>query len=332
MGPVGIVLIVIGVLLIGGIVSMLAVTLPISKKVYEGVLVRKDKDCWGRVCSAPDNEEQIAMWNIGVKWAEEQKEHMEEVQIENDGLRLFGEFYNYGGDKCVIILPGRCESLMYSYFFAAPYPKAGFNVLVIDNRAHGKSDGKYTTIGHKESGDILKWISFIENKYGIKEIYLHGICIGSAGAMLAMNNKDCPDSVKGLIAEGSFYTFRETFKTHMIRDKRPLFPVLDLVMLRLMKTTGMRVYRDSPARNVKFLRQPVLFIYSEKDVFSLPKMSEKLFKRCGSKDKHIAWFTDGNHSHIRLAHPVEYDNAVTAFITGTLPDKQIISALEEFRA
>ena len=39
---------------------------------------------------------------------------------------LIGEYFDFGKDRCVIILPGRCESLMYSYYFAPPYEKGVF--------------------------------------------------------------------------------------------------------------------------------------------------------------------------------------------------------------
>ena len=62
MGPVGIILIVAAVVLLGGLAAMLAVTIPIGKKVYHDNLVRTSPDKWGRACSFPDNEEQVQMW------------------------------------------------------------------------------------------------------------------------------------------------------------------------------------------------------------------------------------------------------------------------------
>ena len=86
-----IILIIAVLAVIGGFVAMLAVTLPISKKVYNDQLVRTSPEKWGRVCSAPENDEQLAMWNSGVRWAEENSKHCSEVMIENDGYRLYGE-------------------------------------------------------------------------------------------------------------------------------------------------------------------------------------------------------------------------------------------------
>ena len=138
-----IIIIVLILLLLGGIAAMLYKTLPIALRVYKQQLVRTSDKIWGRFCSAPENEEQLAMWNEGIAWGKENAKFMTEVKITNDGFDLYGEYYDFGGESCVIILPGRCESLMYSYYFALPYQKAGYNVLVIDTRCHGKSDGTH---------------------------------------------------------------------------------------------------------------------------------------------------------------------------------------------
>lgn len=310
-----IILFVVLLLLLPGIIVMLSKTLPISKKVYHAQLVRTEPEKWGRVCSAPENEEQMAMWNEGKKWAEANKELKNDVHIVNDGFNLYGEYYDFGKKRCVIILPGRCESLVYSYYFAHPYKLAGFNVLVIDTRCHGKSDGKYNTIGVKESDDVIAWSRFANEQFSNDEVYYHGICIGTAAGIFAITKKDCPDFVKGFVTEGCFVSFRETFKQHMIADKRPLFPVLDLVMLQINHYTKTNVYKDKPIRAIKRIKKDarVLFLYGKKDIFSLPHKSQKLFDACSAEDKKLVWFDKGGHSHLRINNTEMYDNAIIDF-------------------
>lgn len=315
MGPLEIILIVIAFLIISGFIAMLLYTVPIAKRVYQEQLVRTSKEKWGRVCSAPDNEEQFQMWNDGVKWAEENRDRMTEVETENDGFHLFGEYYDFGADRCVIILPGRCESLMYSYYFAEPYKKAGFNVLAIDTRCHGKSDGKYNTIGVKESRDVLRWARLAKEKLNNKEVWFHGICIGTSAGIFAMTDKDCPEYVKGFVTEGCFVSFRETFKRHMIAEKRPLFPVLDLVMLLINRHTGTNVYKDKPISAIKKLKPEtkVLFLYGKKDIFSVPEKTQQLFDACSAKNKKLVWFSEGGHSHLRINNTEKYDKVIFDF-------------------
>ena len=310
-----IVLIILAVLLLGGLAFMFIYTYPISKRVYKTQLVRTEPEKWGRVCSAPENEEQLQMWNAGIEWANQYREKVIEVETQNDGFKLYGEYFDFGGDKCVIILPGRCESLVYSYYFAAPYEKAGFNVLVVDTRCHGKSDGIYNTIGVKESGDVIAWSKLLHEQFGNKEVWYHGICIGTASAIFAITKNDCPEYVKGFVTEGCFVSFRETFKRHMIADKRPLFPVLDLVMLHINRHTKTNVYRDKPISAIKKIapEKRVLFLYGKQDIFSIPQKSQLLFDACSANDKKLVWFEKGGHSHLRINNTQEYDNAIINF-------------------
>ena len=315
MGFVGIVLLIAGVLVLGGFAAMLAYTFPIAKKVYNNQLVRTEPEKWGRVCSAPDNEEQLKMWNDGIAWMEPNRSKITEVSVESDGFKLYGEYFDFGSDRCVIILPGRCESLIYSYYFAEPYEKAGFNILVVDTRCHGKSEGKYNTIGVKESHDVLKWAELVHDKFSNKEVYIHGICIGTSSGIYALINKNCPEYLRGLVTEGCFVSFRETFKRHMMADNRPLFPVLDMVMLLINKHTGTNVYKDKPIRAIKHINHNarILFLYGKKDIFSIPEKSQKLFDACAATDKQLVWFEKGGHSHLRINNTEEYDNAIIKF-------------------
>lgn len=309
-----IILLVLLALLSFGLVSMLVATFPIANKVYKKQLVRTSSEVWGHSCSAPENEEQMAMWNEGLCWADGVKDFCSQEHIVNDGFNLYGEYYDFGSKSCVIILPGRCECLKYSYFYAKPYQDAGYNVLVIDTRCHGQSDGKYSSIGKNEHKDVLKWADFLIKEKGVEKICLHCICIGSASGILACVSKNCPKEIKEVVVEGVFTTFRESFKQHMVDLKKPIFPVCDEVMTLLFFKTGANVYSISPKRNLKKLRQRILFLHSKKDAFSKPDKAQWLFDNCASENKKLVWFEKGGHSHIRINNHNQYDTAITEFL------------------
>lgn len=313
------ILLILAALLLGGLIFMLIYTYPIAKRVYEDQLVRTSPEKWGRSCSFPDDAEQVQMWNEGVAWMERNRQRITQLQIENDGLQLFGQYFDFGADRCVIILPGRCESLVYSYYFAPPYEQAGFNVLVIDTRCHGMSDGKYNTIGVKESGDVLAWAKLAHERFGNREIYFHGICIGTSSGLFALRADRCPDYLRGLVTEGCYVSFPETFKRHMMALKRPLFPVLQLAMLQIYLHTGTNVYKDKPITAIGKIKTDcrVLFLYGEKDIFSIPEKSRQMFAACVSRDKKLVWFDRGGHSHLRINNTEKYDRAIIEFFGKT---------------
>ena len=306
---------ILGVILLGGLLFMLRYTNSIAKRVYADQLVRTSPEKWGRTCSFPDDAEQLQMWNDGIAWAERNRSRITELEIENDGFHLVGQYFDFGAKRCVIILPGRCESLVYSYYFAPPYEQAGFNVLVVDTRCHGLSDGTYNTIGVQESKDMLAWAKLVHERFDNREIYFHGICIGTSSGLFALEAEHCPEYLKGLVTEGCYVSFSETFKRHMMALNRPLFPVLQLVMRQIYRHTGTNVYKQKPITAIKKIRPDcrILFLYGEKDIFSIPKKSRQLFEACASKDKKLVWFEKGGHSHLRINNTQQYDQAIVDF-------------------
>lgn len=300
-------------LAVGSAVAMLIITNPIAEMVYRNHLVNPDPENRKRECSCVTNEEQVKMWETGLAWAEPHKDKMKEVSVTRDGLKFVGEYYDFGKKRAVIILPGRCECLVYSYFYAKPYEEAGFNVLVIDQRSYGLSDGEFNTIGMQECEDLRVWISFLEKEFDIHDIWLHSICVGSSTSVLLASRPDCPDSVKAMVLDGCFISFRESFKTHMEDLGRPTFPVLDEVMHKIKKYTGTNVYKIAPIRLMDKVKLPVLFLYGEKDIFSKPEKSKLLIAKCGSEHKEVEWFKEGAHSHLRFANPEQYDAAIKRF-------------------
>lgn len=309
------IIIVLAVLIVLGVpvVIMFKMTMPIAKKVCKDTLVKTSPEKWGRVCSAPDNEEQVAMWESGIRWAQTHREKMREVAITNDGLRLVGEYYDFGSDRCVLIVPGRCECLMYSYFYAQSYTDKA-NILVFDSRSHGLSDGDRSYLGFRENEDLLKWAEFAHDELGNKEIFFHGICIGAATVVQALALPHAQDYITKLILDGCYTTFYETFKNHMIHDKRPVHPVIDEIRHLLKKEIGVDMKKQGPIYLIDKVKTPTLFISTTLDKFSLPEKTKELFAKSGSVDKKLVWFDKGAHSHVRINNEEKYNAAVQEFI------------------
>ena len=151
-----ILLIIVGSLLVLGLLVSVVLTFIIAYIVYSKTLMRGKSGTWGREhCSEPGCVPLETMWTKGLEWQKGYASYIKELTIKSrDGLKLAAEWFDYGFDKTVIILPGRRETLVYSYYYANPYKEAGVNVLVIDQRAHGLSEGTYSTCGIKEADDV----------------------------------------------------------------------------------------------------------------------------------------------------------------------------------
>ena len=300
-------------LLVIGLGFLVASYLVASHMVYVKTLKRQTKDTWAREVPSELEERSVQMYNVGRQWATENAHRKHDVHIVNNGLNLYGEFYDFGSDKCVFVMSGRTESLTYGYYFAIPYAKCGYSVLVVDPRAHGFSDGEYNTVGFEESKDAAAWVNHIKEKFNVKSVVIHGICIGAAGGMLMSTSKDCPDVVDAIVTEGMFVNFAESVKNHLIERKKPVFIMLDLIDGKMKKYTGHSM-KFGPVDVIDKLDKPLLMLHSKEDIYSTPDKAEILFAKAGTKDKQIVWFEKGDHSMLRYTDTERYDGAIADFL------------------
>lgn len=308
------ILIIVGSIVVGlGIIFSIFCLFFISYRIYRGVLIRVNKEKWTRTCSAPEDPTMVEMWDKGLVWGEENKQYMKVVRIQNEGLNLVGEFFDFGYDKSVIIVAGRTECCKYSYFYAMPYKDAGYNVLVFDTRAHGWSDGKYNTAGIKESGDLLAWMKYLHDELNQNHIITHSICVGGSACMIAATREDTPSYYEKCIFDGLFISFVESFATHMKEQGHGKSPIFYMVWFWFRVKSGVSVKLARPIKYIEKLNKPVLFLHGKEDIFSLPEKSSKMFGMCKS-DKTVVWFEHGAHSRLRLVNPDEYDAAIKRFI------------------
>lgn len=286
----------------------------LSGVIYVILLVRNKKEKWSREPSMPDDPEYVNMYREGLCWGEKYASFCRELETRNGRFSLAAQYFDFGYDKAVIIIPGRMESCRYSYYYGEPYRKAGCNVLCIDTRAHGLSQGVINSLGYREFSDILAWGEMLHDKLGIKEIFLHGICIGASTALFSLTSEKCPDYFTAMVSDGMYQNFKETLKNHMIEQKRPMFPFFAVILLYIRLISGANVVTDGPLKRIGKLRKPILIIHSRMDIYSLPESASALFDACGSERKKLEWFDVGGHSRVRYNSPEKYDKAVTDFL------------------
>ena len=135
------------------------------------------------------------------------KEHnATEITIEScDGLLLYGTWMPLEHPKGTIILAHGYRSCKLVEFSPVRsfYHSYGLNILLVDQRSHGKSEGKIITFGVKESDDIGLWIKWVNKAQKHLPLFLSGLSMG-ASTVLYLADADLPGNVKGIIADCGF--------------------------------------------------------------------------------------------------------------------------------
>ena len=159
------------------------------------------------------------------KWIEKASRlsYRDAEMISFDGLVLRGKYYEcdpnapieilfhgYRGDSVRDLSGGifRCFSV-------------GHNVLLVDQRASGRSEGNIITFGVNESRDCRDWIDFvIKNINPDAKIIISGVSMG-ASTVLITAGMELPENVVGVLADCGFTSARAVIKKVMRDMKLP---------------------------------------------------------------------------------------------------------------
>lgn len=233
-----------------------------------------------------------------------------------DGLKLHGTLLRCDDNKnCAICFHGYTSRGLNDYGAMAKfYHEQNFNVIMIDARNHGESEGKYTGFGVLDRQDAVKWIEYAVKLFGDKvNIFLHGDSMGGA-TVLMTSGMDLPKNVKAIVADCAFTSAYDVFSHILKRDYHiPKFPVMNITEKMTKKKAGYG-YRDvSTLNEVAKTKIPILFIHGEIDDFVPVWMTEKNFEACNS-EKELLIVKGADHAESYYTDTALYENAVKNMI------------------
>ena len=310
MNPIWILVIIFGSLII--IFGLFMVFFP-ATMIFINTQYRSPKITRKRECTLVNDPEQLKMFELGIAFAKKYEHLISDLSITNDKLTLYGQYMNFGYDKCALILQGRTESLLYSYYFAKPYVDMGYNILVVDLRAHGFSDGKYNTSGVLEHKDTVKWLELIKEKYKIVNFVIHGICTGAANALYTYNkNKNL--GIKAIICDGLYAKLYYVFKKNIQSRKKPVFIYIHIVFWYIKLLTKASFYKTTPLSVINKIDIPMLLFYSHEDAYCPKKINDQLINARLGLPTEVKYVQKGVHSHLRINQTQEYDDTIIKFI------------------
>lgn len=266
----------------------------------------------------PPGDEYVPYHSLMRKWMAERKTmpYKEYTVKSFDGLTLYGRYYKQA-DNCPI------ELMFHGYRGSAERDlcggiqrcfSLGRNVLVVDQRAHGRSGGNVITFGFKEARDCLSWVELIGKEFGKEQkIILCGISMGAATVMLAAGEK-LPESVVGVLADCGYTSAQEIIKSVIAKMHLPPKPLYPLVRLGAILFGGFDPNKASPQAALARCRLPIMFIHGEADNFVPTEMSHRNFAAVASP-KGIFTVPGAGHGAAYLADREGYLQAVSTFYT-----------------
>lgn len=186
-----------------------------------------------------------------------------------DGLKLHAvKIENNDTDKYVIMVHGIWSNGNAMIDRAYEFDKLGYNILMVDQRASGESEGKYYTYGFKEGFDINQWINYLVKRNKDCKIMLYGVSMGAATVMQTTNNV-LPDNVRCIVEDCGFSSLKEELAHILKKDYKILKPniVLNFLQLQMSEEIGLKFSDVSAKRVLNDNEIPLLIIHGEDDDF-----------------------------------------------------------------
>ena len=196
-----------------------------------------------------------------------------------DGVKLSGRYYHNSDDAplCICFHGYRGSAVFDFGVMGMLLRDEGYNVLLVDQRAHFRSGGHTISYGIRERRDVLSWVEYANKTFGSDTpIYLFGISMGATTVVMA-SGLDLPDNVRLICADCPFSSPRDVIYYVTKRwHKLPNFLWLAIRVSALVYG-HLILRRDITAANaVKNTDKPILLIHGEADCFVPKEMSEEI--------------------------------------------------------
>ena len=259
-----------------------------------------------------DTEKRLKDYKIDLCWWSKVK--FEKVNTKSfDGLNLVGHFFDAGTDKTVIVLHGFGESYQEMQPYCKLFHDKNFNVLAVDNRAHGESEGRCIGFGWLDRFDVLTWIKFLNEKKPDTKILLFGLSMG-ASAVLSACGESLPKNVVACISDCAFANADRQI-AHVMRKHRLVFKLFRKHLYNYTKRLhGLDILQVDIQRQVKNTKIPILYIHGKQDNFVPFENAQILYNATPSSLRDIFFVDDATHAMSYSVTGVLYEKKISDFL------------------
>ena len=279
---------------------------------------KNDKHILSEEECIPPGEIYAPYRDLMLGWVREVRQFpYEAVSIRSfDGLTLTGKYYEYA--------PGAPMELMFHGYRGSAERDLcggvqrcfalGRNVLLVDQRTSGQSDGHVITFGIHEHRDCLAWADFCVKKFGPDvTIILTGISMGAATVLMAAG-KPLPKQVAGVLADCGYTTARAMIEKTIREMHLPVKAAYPFVKLGAKLFGHFDPEAYSPLEAMQTCTVPILFAHGEADGFVPCEMSRINHAACVSP-KGLITVPGADHGLCYPADPEGYLHALADFWT-----------------
>ena len=172
-----------------------------------------------------------------------------------DGVQIYALHYQGAPEAGTVLLcHGHGVNLMRMDDMVKFLRRAGYSIIMFDFRAHGRSGGKYCSIGLHEWKDIKAVIAAAKEKGYLTETSALAAYGRSMGAATLINGSENLPEIKAFILESSFERLRKVAaRDAWLNFSLPDTFLSDVVFWLTYQVTGINYLSNNPPLGVRYL-------------------------------------------------------------------------------
>lgn len=216
----------------------------------------------------------------------------------------------------VVLIHGYADAKVGALAWAPMLHNLGLNILAIDLRAHGESDGKFCTGGVREREDVSQVIDRlrIDHPDETQKLILFGISLGGAVSIGVAAQRDDVDAV---ICDSLYTSFGRAARVHGERIAAPARSLHFIAIKIAASRAGVDFGSVNPIDLISLIRCPIFLVFGENDAFvsqiDRNALKQLLFARSNPNDR--SWTADRADHVLALAvEPEEYELELREFL------------------
>ena len=198
---------------------------------------------------------------------------------------------------------------------AGEFRYEGYNVMLVDFRAHGNSDGSVSTIGLRESEEVKLAYDYVAAK-GERRIFLWGFSMGAVAALKA--TADYGLQPAGLILEMPFASLQSHLRGRARTSGFRGFaegPFAFFTTLWMGVERGFNGFGFRTDRIAKQVNCPVLLQCGGRDRLILKKETTAIFQALASSDKSLVEYPGADHESLLGNDPARWRKETGTFLS-----------------
>lgn len=220
-----------------------------------------------------------------------------------DGLKL-AAWYTPPQNGSVILVAHGHGSVRPEDMYVL-FASHGYGVLAWDFRAHGDSEGDFTSLGYYEVEDVKAALDYALAQPDVKRVGGWG---GSMGAVTMIRAAAKYPQIEAIVADSPFATLTDEL------DIRVPYPVLrSSIGFFAEWQTGLSLNDVRPVDDVAIISPRPVFIIQGMQDGMIPLDSAQRIYDAAVEPKKIWTEPDAVHLEMYSAHPVKYTNHVIGF-------------------